>query len=299
MLHNYDEYILNEKLLSNDNLLITEKLSFDKIKSLVKSVKNKEAFKNELLYKFNNAKNKLTKKNIAYIIVALYVFSFGIKNSKWSNRPSKEDIEEITTNLTSKESITENDVKNFIVSNIESVKGFVNNINSFINDERYVDPLTLTLSEEGKQFIINEEGGFQKTAYKLGDGKITIGYGHAEPIKSSKYKVGDTITKQEAIDLLEKDLHYFETSIKRMFRQWSKKGYNVKITQNMFDALVSMAYNMGVTRLRNTEFIDYLMVSDFETAASIIPNTKISDKFPGLKKRRENEQKLFIKDLEV
>ena len=47
MIHNFDDYLL-ESLINED--LLTEKLSFDKIKEIVSSIRNKKSFlkKNEI-----------------------------------------------------------------------------------------------------------------------------------------------------------------------------------------------------------------------------------------------------------
>ena len=51
----------------------------------------------------------------------------------------------------------------------------------------YKYPKNLKLSQNGWDFIRDNEK-FIEVARKLGDGMITVGYGHAEPIKTSKYK---------------------------------------------------------------------------------------------------------------
>lgn len=48
---------------------------------------------------------------------------------------------------------------------------------------KYKDPLTLELSSVGLEHIKNHEK-LRLRAYKIGDGKITVGYGHAKSIKN-------------------------------------------------------------------------------------------------------------------
>lgn len=297
MIHNYNDYLLTEKLLLNDDFLLTEKLSFNKIKSIIKSVTNKEDFVNNLITRFNNAKSKITKKNIAYLLVILFAMNFMSKNSKWSNKSEIENIEnidnieELTTDLALNDTLTKSDVVNFLSYSNQS--NLLDKESGIAIDSVYVNPQTLNLSDNIKEFIKKEEG-CRLTAYDIGDGKITIGYGHAEMKNKSKFSIGDTITQVQAETMFEKDIKYFEKGIKRMFRQWSEKGHNIKISQGMFDSLISMAYNMGITRLRNTEFIDHIMNGNFDTAGDLIPNTSINDKkFPGLRDRRKEEQKFF------
>ena len=71
--------------------------------------------------------------------------------------------------------------------------------------EIFKDPSQLTGSKAAINLIKKHEGLSLK-AYKIGDGMITIGYGHAEPEKNSKFKVGDKITKHQAEELFLHDL---------------------------------------------------------------------------------------------
>lgn len=155
------------------------------------------------------------------------------------------------------------------------------------------DPIDLKISKNAIEEIKRHER-LRLTAYSIGDGMITIGYGHAEKIGRSKYKIGDKITKNQALKLLEQDIHEAENGVKRIFKQWKKQGINIKITQGQFDAMVSMAFNMGVNGLRMSEFIQHVKNNDMETAAEIIPDTGIKRGFSGLKKRRESEQEMFL-----
>ena len=121
-----------------------------------------------------------------------------------------------------------------------------------------------------------------------------MGYGHAEPIKTSKYKVGDVITETQAKSLLIHDLNVAAKGVKRMFRQWEAQNIHVKITQNQYDVLVSMAFNMGVSSLRQTQFIQTLKHHGAEKAAGLIKSTGLSNDYPGLETRRQKEYEMFI-----
>lgn len=159
---------------------------------------------------------------------------------------------------------------------------------------KYNDPIYMSISQMCIEHIKSHEK-LKLKAYKIGDGKITVGYGHAEPIRKSKFKVNQIISEELANELLLSDLKIAESGIVRMFTQWKEEGINIKITQGQFDALVSMAFNIGVRGLRNTEFIDVLKIGNIEKAAELIKNTKINDvKFPGLRNRRMMEYSMFI-----
>lgn len=158
----------------------------------------------------------------------------------------------------------------------------------------YHDPLSLKLSHDGWGHIKKHEG-LRLKAYRLGDNKITVGYGHAEPMRTSKYKVGYTISEKQATKLLFEDVNIAAAGVKRMFDEWKQEGVYIKITQNQYDVLVSLAFNMGVSAFRNTKFIQKLKQNDFSKAAELIKSTRVNDKkFPGLSIRRLKEYKKFI-----
>lgn len=159
---------------------------------------------------------------------------------------------------------------------------------------QFKDATKLRVSAEGKEHIKNHEG-IELTAYKLGDGKITIGYGHAEPTHKSKYRVGQKISKEEADKLFQKDLKKTADGVRRIFSEWKEKGIDRKITQDQFDALVSMAFNMGISGLRQTDLIQQIKAGNLEKAGELIKTTKINDDtFPGLRDRREKEAEMFM-----
>jgi GH24 family phage-related lysozyme (muramidase) len=159
---------------------------------------------------------------------------------------------------------------------------------------QFKDATKLRVSAEGKEHIKSHEG-IELTAYKLGDGKITIGYGHAEPTHKSKYRVGQKISKEEADKLFQKDLKKTADGVRRIFSEWKEKGIDRKITQDQFDALVSMAFNMGISGLRQTDLIQQIKSGNLEKAGELIKTTKINDDtFPGLRDRREKEAEMFM-----
>lgn len=150
-----------------------------------------------------------------------------------------------------------------------------------------------TLSQRGWDHIKDEEK-LRTKAYSIGDGMITIGYGHAEPESKSKYKVGDEIAEEEAYELLKIDLKQAADGVRNIFKEWEEKSIDVEINQDMFDALVSIAYNSGIGGLRNSDFIQDIKRGDFEKAGEKIKSFKVSKKFPGLEIRRKKESDMFL-----
>ena len=159
--------------------------------------------------------------------------------------------------------------------------------------KKYHDPLTLRLSHSGWDHIRKHEK-LKLQAYSIGDGMITIGYGHALPVDESKYKVGDKISVKTANNLFIQDMNVAAKGVKRIFEEWKEQGINIKLTQNQYDVLVSLAYNLGVTDLRTSNYIQFIKENKLTRAAKQIRITGISEKFPGLEKRRLEEYKMFI-----
>ena len=152
------------------------------------------------------------------------------------------------------------------------------------------------LSQSGWDHV-REEEGLKLRVYRLGDKKSTVGYGHAEDIETSKFRVGQKISKIQAQKYLEKDLKTAADGVRRIFKNWSERGQEVRITQSMFDVLVSLAYNAGVGALERSDLIKVIKTKDFDKAANMIKSYRVGTKFKGLKTRREEESKLFLKDL--
>jgi lysozyme len=153
-----------------------------------------------------------------------------------------------------------------------------------------------TLSQNGWNHIKDEEK-LRLRAYSIGDGMITIGWGHAEPVSDSQFKVGDRITKELAYSMLKEDLKKTADGVRKIFKEWEQQGINIEINQDMFDALVSIAYNSGIGSLRNSDFIQDIKKGDFKSAGEKIKMFKVSKNFPGLEIRRQKESQMFLASL--
>lgn len=182
---------------------------------------------------------------------------------------------------------------------VQVAKVEYNNVINKINNKKTQEYKTPTMySDSLVEFLKFEEGSQSEkgepvlTAYNIGDGKITIGYGHAEPINNTKMIAGKTvISKKQAIDLLKKDINEAKRGLDRILSDWKKTGIKVKITQGMYDSMISMIYNMGIGNFRKTEFIQLVKSGKYEEAKDKIKHTNVS--YPGHVIRREKEAKLF------
>ena len=156
--------------------------------------------------------------------------------------------------------------------------------------------------EEGS---LKHKGEPVLVAYNLGDNAKTIGYGHAvfkrekegydflpnyNKIISGKTK----ITKDQAEILLKDDIEKAENIINKILDEWEEKQIKPQITQGMYDAMVSMAFNIG-PGIRKSNFIQLLKKGDIEGAKKeiLVTSENLFDNYPGLKPRREREYKMF------
>lgn len=132
---------------------------------------------------------------------------------------------------------------------------------------------------------IKEYEGFRSQAY-LSGGVWSIGYG-------TSAKPGDTITEQEAEQALRAHLHSLEATVNRFADK-----YNLKLTQNQFDALTCFSYNCGVAWMNQSgRFRDAVVngasEAEFLFAISLWANNgTVPD--PGLLKRRLAEADMYL-----
>lgn len=151
---------------------------------------------------------------------------------------------------------------------------------------------SMTTSKEGLEHITKWEGLVLKR-YICPAGKPTIGVGHVI-LPGENYQI---ITKEQALDILAKDIERFELAI--------KKHITVPLNQNQFDALVSFIFNTGEGGIINTGVQKAVNSSDF---ASVPAKLEEWSKFrvdgvlkvnKGLLNRRKSEGQLFMKPVTI
>lgn len=139
----------------------------------------------------------------------------------------------------------------------------------------------MTISDAGLALIKAAEG-LRLSAYLCPARVWTIGYGTTKGVKP-----GDTITEAQAEDMLRADVAKFERAVTDAVR--------VPITQGQFDALVSLAYNIGAAALRKSTLLRLLNESKYSLAAAQFDrwNRAGGRVLAGLTKRRAAERALF------
>ena len=139
----------------------------------------------------------------------------------------------------------------------------------------------MKISQEGLALIKRFEG-CRLEAYKCSANVLTIGYGHTGGVKET-----DTITQEEADELLEKDVLKFE--------EYVEDNVIVELDQSQFDALVAWTFNLGPGNLRESTMLKKLNNADYESVPFEMRrwNKAGGKTLDGLIRRRNAEALLF------
>lgn len=97
---------------------------------------------------------------------------------------------------------------------------------------------------------IKESEGFSLTAYRDSGGVWTIGYGTTVYPNGEAVKQGDTITANQAEEYFQHDLQNFASGV--------SAAVEVPLNNNQFNALVSLAYNIGLGAFRNSTLLRFV-----------------------------------------
>lgn len=157
------------------------------------------------------------------------------------------------------------------------------------------------LSDNGLHFIINEECAKDAkgkikcplTAYAATKDEearniYTIGYGNTHYLNGNPVKKGDVITQEQANEL------YYST-IKNIEDDLAPQLLHISLSQNEYDAIVSLVYNIGLTAFINSTLLSCLRKGQHIAAAQQFPKwSNQNHKFlQGLYDRRLRERNLF------
>ena len=114
--------------------------------------------------------------------------------------------------------------------------------------------------------------GYRLKAYRCPAGVLTIGYGHTGPDVSE----GMTITGPQAVALFNADVDKFARSVEAVLA-------GVSLKQKQFDALVSLAYNIGLGNLKKSTLLKKVLKHVNARVNGVLKP------LPGLVKRRTAE----------
>ena len=157
----------------------------------------------------------------------------------------------------------------------------LNDMLGIATDEMHVSP-------SGVDLICNFEG-LRLKAYDDGVGVWTIGFGTTKYPNGIRVKKGDTCTLDQAKAYMQNDLKSFEQTVNNTVK--------VPLNQNQFDALVSLAYNIGTNAFSKSTLVKKLNSNDIRGAADqfdLWVNAG-GERMQGLVNRRTVEKALFLK----
>ncbi|WP_329413993.1 lysozyme [Acinetobacter indicus] len=157
----------------------------------------------------------------------------------------------------------------------------LNDVLGIATDEMHISP-------SGIDLICNFEGK-RLAAYDDGVGVWTIGFGTTVYPNGIKVMKGDTCTEAQAKTYMAHDLKKFEATV--------NKAVTVQLNQNQFDALVSLAYNIGTNAFSKSTLVKKLNANDIRGAADqfdVWVNAG-GKRMQGLVNRRTVEKALFLK----
>ena len=111
---------------------------------------------------------------------------------------------------------------------------------------------------------------------------LTIGYGHTRSVAPNQ-----VISESQGEELLKEDLIRFERAVNNLV--------TVPLNQKQFDALVSFAFNCGVSAFSRSTLLRRLNEGDYNTASKEFHKWVHAGRkrLPGLVTRRREESQLF------
>lgn len=151
-------------------------------------------------------------------------------------------------------------------------------------------------AESGRKYSLSTNGiellaqfeGLKLEAY-LDSAKIpTIGFGTIKYPNGTRVKLSDKITKAQALEYKQHDLKEFESTV--------NTSVKVPLTQNQYDALVSLSYNIGSGAFKGSTLLKKLNSGDYKGAADAFLSwvNAGGKKVQGLINRRQKERELFL-----
>ena len=148
----------------------------------------------------------------------------------------------------------------------------------------------MRVSEAGLKYIRDFEGFCERAYPDPGsrDGlPVTIGYGSTRYEDGSPIKLGDTITRERADEMLRREVAETEGAVDRLV--------TVPLSQSQFDALVSFAFNVGLGALTRSTLLRLLNAGDYAGAADQFLSWNKNDGavMEGLTRRRQRERAMF------
>jgi lysozyme len=135
----------------------------------------------------------------------------------------------------------------------------------------------------GGRLLIMQREGVRLHAYRDERGIITIGVGHTAFAGPPVPYMGMAITNVEADQILSNDLGKFEEAV--------NQAVKVPVSQHAFDAMVSLAFNIGTGGFIGSTVVHKINAGDMQGAADAF---LMWDRPPDLIARRRSERAQFL-----
>ena len=152
----------------------------------------------------------------------------------------------------------------------------------------------MKISENGLK-LIQEFESFVSTPYQDSARVWTIGYGstyypNGKPVTGRDKPITREYAETIQRNVISKD---FEPVINELLKKEIASGF---ITQNMYDAIISLTYNIGVNGFKRSSVLRLLKQGDKRNAgdAFLLWNMAGGKVLKGLVNRRKKERELFL-----
>jgi len=149
--------------------------------------------------------------------------------------------------------------------------------------------MEFTASEDLLEAMVEEEG-VRYDVYRDVAGYPTVGVGHLV-LPEDNLRLGDTISHERAMDLLEQDLEKAERGVRKLVG-------DLPVNQNEFDALVDLVFNVGegtVSERKSPNLNKAIAAGDYDGIASELSYTTAKNRVAkGLIHRSERRTKIFM-----
>jgi lysozyme len=149
----------------------------------------------------------------------------------------------------------------------------------------------MRMSDACRRQIVEPSEGRRLTAYQDCVGVWTIGYGHTSRAGAPAVHPGLTITEAEADAILSRDLRIFEDGVAALLVK-----ARAPVAQCEFDALVDLAFNIGLGNLKSSSLLRAYIGGDKTQAADRFMqwNRAGGRVVAGLTARRSRERAWFL-----
>lgn len=149
-------------------------------------------------------------------------------------------------------------------------------------------PVDSLYTSEAMKARLKQREGLRLNRYRLGDGGWTIGYGRFYPDSGTP--------PPERIDQDTAE-RWFAEDVTERGERWVKAYVSIPLTQNQFDALVSMAYNLKPSSFKT--IAEEVNAGNDPTAAAMRYTRPGSNLERGLIARRDEELGIFFGTIEA